>query len=63
MQEIIELKGTRWECLTHIIVAPKDEREWTETVSDEIIADYLNKNNWRTILIRSSTGSRWTLKV
>ena len=43
MQEIIELKGTRWECLTYIIVVPKDEREWTETISDEIIADYLTK--------------------
>lgn len=42
MQEIIEVKGTRWECSTHIIVVPKgDERECTEAISDEIIADYL----------------------
>lgn len=42
MQEIIEVKGTRMRMFKHIIVVPKgDEREWTEAISDEIIADYL----------------------
>lgn len=57
MWESIGTQGIPWECLTYH--NPEgDERQWTEAVFDEIIAEDLQKMVKRTLLIIVSTGSR-----